>query len=302
MGTRRFVIALAVVVVVLTSKVGMAPAVAHADGSFDAALFSLLNQDRVSHGLPPVQQSPVLGGLAESTRYGGCGYSISGRAEDMVRRNYFSHTILACGGQTMLNVLRAEGVPYTAAAENLGWVNAISDPAAAARWVNDHFMASPAHRANILDPAYTTAAIGSWWTSPGQTWSGAGPAVTNAIVVAEEFTNGPRTAASAPPPAVPAQPAPSAPHPMAAVATHLVAPTPAPGSALPPATAIAAPVLHARMAAITSVAPSRVSAKIRKIAPVPAGGAGGVAAAVWALGLLAAIGLRRTLRGTRGPR
>lgn len=280
----------------------MVPAVAHADSSFDAALFSLLNQDRVSHGLPPLQQSPVLGGLAESSAYGGCGYGISGRAEDMVRRNYFSHTIPACGGQTVLNVLRAEGVPYTAAAENLGWVNAISDPAAAARWVNNHFMASPEHRANILNPAFTIAAIGSWWTSPGQTWSGAGPAVTNAVVVAAEFTNGPRTAAPAPPPAAPPQPAPPAPHPGIAAATHLVAPPPAPPSAVLPATATPSPVLHARMAAITSVAPSRVSAKIVKITPVPAGGAGGVAAAVWCVGLLVAIGLRRTLRGARGPR
>ena len=297
MGAPRFVMALAVVVVALAIKVGVAPAAAHADSSFDAALFSLLNQDRVGHGLPPLQQSPALGDLAESSSYGGCGYSITGRAEDMLRRNYFSHTILACGGQTMFNMLRAGGVPYTAAAEDLGWVNAISDPVAAARWVNNHFMASPEHRANILDPGFTTAAIGSWWTSPGQTWSGAGPAVTDAVVVAAEFTNGPRAAAPAPPP----QAAPPPPHPGIAAATPLAAPTPVAQPALPPAST-AAPVLHARMAAITSVAPSRVSAKIGKIAPPPAGGAGGVAAAVWTLGLLLAIGLRRALRGARGPR
>lgn len=180
----------------------LSPVGVHADASFDSALLTLLNNDRTSRGLPPLQSSGPLQGVAESSNYGGCGYTVQGRAEDMLQRNYFSHTILNCGSQNVFSMMRAEGIPFGSAAENIGWASGISDPNAAAQYINDHFMASSEHEANILNSSFTTVGIGSWRTASGQTWSGAGSAQSNAIVVAVAFTDGPRTA-SAPAPAPP---------------------------------------------------------------------------------------------------
>ncbi len=182
-----------------TAAAGPGRIVAHADSSFDSALLILLNQDRASHGLPALQASSPLGALAESSSYGGCGYAIARRAEDMIRRNYFSHTIAACGSQNAFTMMRAEGIPFGSAAENMGYANNLSDPNAAAQWVNTHFMDSSEHAANILNPAFTTVGIGSWRTAPGQTWSGAGSSLSNVIVAVVEFTDGPRLAAAAAP-------------------------------------------------------------------------------------------------------
>src|SRR5207245_9218912 len=109
---RRWFIPLAVSLATTAAAGGVAgrwaappwsPATAFADGSFDSQLFSLLNQDRSANGLGPLQLDSRLASLSESGGYGGCGYGIAGRAEDMIQRNYFSHTILNCGGQHVFN-------------------------------------------------------------------------------------------------------------------------------------------------------------------------------------------------------
>lgn len=161
--------------------------------------------------------------MAENWSYGGCGFGIDGRAEDMVRRNYFSHTILNCGSQNAFNMMRAAAIPFSAAAENIGYCSGCSGASAAAQWINSHFMSSPEHEGNILNSSYTTVGIGSWWTAPGQTWSGTGSSMSNVVVVAVEFTNGP--VSSAPPPA----PAPV--HHAAAPVTHVIATVAAPRTA-----------------------------------------------------------------------
>jgi len=197
---QRILAGLAAAVAVLAGTGGIAGTVAHADTSFDSALLSLINQDRASHGLPGLQSSGPLGALAESTSYGGCGYTIAGRAEDMIKRNYFSHTLLNCGSQNAFSIMRADGIPFGSAAENLGYASGISDPTSAAQWINTHFMDSSEHEANILNSAFTTVGIGSWRTAAGQSWSGAGSSLSNVIVAVVEFTDGPRLAAPAPAP------------------------------------------------------------------------------------------------------
>src|SRR5581483_4677621 len=105
----------------LATAAGLAvsPKVAHADLSFDQAMFRLVNQDRAQNGLPALRWNDQLTGIAETTPYGGCGFSIAGRSTDMGQRNYFSHTI--CGSQNVFNVMQADGVPYQSAGENIGW-------------------------------------------------------------------------------------------------------------------------------------------------------------------------------------
>jgi uncharacterized protein YkwD len=178
----------------------LAPAVAHADSDFNSTMFSLLNQDRAQHGVAALQWSSTVGAIAESSSYSGCGYPVNGRAEDMIQRNYFSHTIESCGSQSVFDMLHAGGVSYSSAAENLGYASGFSDGASAARWMNDQFMQSSVHTENILDPKFTAVGVGSWWTASGQTWSGAGSQLNDVVVGAVEFIAAPSGSTSAPPP------------------------------------------------------------------------------------------------------
>jgi uncharacterized protein YkwD len=52
---------------------------------------------------------------------------------------------------------RHSGGPY---AENVGWYRGSSSPEAAALGLHNAFLASPAHLANMLDPAWTTVGVG----------------------------------------------------------------------------------------------------------------------------------------------
>jgi uncharacterized protein YkwD len=169
---------------------------ASADATFDSDLMALVNQDRSDNGLAPVQWENTLGSIAESGGYDGCGFHINGRATDMVQRNYFAHVIPNCGGQNVFNIMQADGVPFRSAGENIGWLSGESDPAKAAARLNDMFMNSPEHRANILNPNYTHAAIGS---ASAASWSGGGSQVSNVIVTAEEFAQLPPGAGSSGP-------------------------------------------------------------------------------------------------------
>jgi uncharacterized protein YkwD len=166
---------------------------ARADTSFDTEMLTLINQDRAANGLGPVQSQPVMAGIAENAPYSGCGYQVAGRATDMGTRNYFSHTILSCGTKEVFDMLAAAGVPYTRATENIGWEQGTTDAATAARILNDQFMNSPGHRANILDPNATHVGVGSWHTAPGQSWSGAGTPRSDVYVTAVVFAQLPVT-------------------------------------------------------------------------------------------------------------
>jgi uncharacterized protein YkwD len=156
-----------------------------ADVTFNSALFSLINSDRASAGLGPLQWDPQLAGIAQGGAYGGCGFNLNGRADDMMQRNYFSHTILGCGSQNVFAVMNAAGIGYSSAGENIGWSSGVTDPTAAAQWINTSYMNSAGHRANILNPQFNRVAVGSSATAPGQTWTGGGSSQTNVYVSTE---------------------------------------------------------------------------------------------------------------------
>ena len=161
---------------------------AYADVTFDQKMLELVNQARAAAGVAPVQASPVLATIAGPGPYLGCGSPIGGRAADMGARNYFSHTILGCN-QSVFNILASVGgLVYSAAAENIAWMNGTTDPLVAAENLMNSFMNSPDHRQNILDPRFTHVGIGSWTTGAGPTWSGGGAALTRVWITAQVFT------------------------------------------------------------------------------------------------------------------
>jgi uncharacterized protein YkwD len=233
-AARRALVAAVAVVAALAAARGAAghPHPASADGNADADLFSLTNQDRSSNGLGALALSGTLQSIGENYAYSGCGFPVSGRSYDMIGRSYFSHTILNCGSQNVFNMMSAAGVPYRSAGENIGWTGGLSDPASAASYVNQSFMNSPEHRANILNGSYTHLGIGSdhaaTWSYPG------GGSYSNVWMFSEEFAQLSSSPPPPPPPPPPTRPPPPAPPRPAPVPSQPVrnepAPTPPPES------------------------------------------------------------------------
>ena len=76
----------------------------------------------------------------------------------MITRDYFSHTIPGYG--KVWDKLHAIGYCYVVAGENIGWNTYPDDTATAA--IQDMFMGSPGHRANILGKTWDVVGIGAY--------------------------------------------------------------------------------------------------------------------------------------------
>jgi len=163
---------------------------ASADATFNQRMLELVNQERRANGLVPLVADPILNANAEDAPYDGCGFTVYGRAKDMGKRNYFSHTILGCAAQSVFNILNATGLVFIGAGENVAWMNGTNDPLVAAENLHGQLMASSGHRNNILNPTFTKIGIGSWRTAAGQTWSGGGMALPNVFIGVQIFAGG----------------------------------------------------------------------------------------------------------------
>ena len=107
-------------------------------------LFDAINSERAERGLSELAAHD-------------CGTHIARlRASDMASRSYFSHT--SPDGVTMSSLLGRYGVPYSRAGEDLARNNYPYDRTVAV--AASSFMESDAHRAIILDPAYTHLGVG----------------------------------------------------------------------------------------------------------------------------------------------
>ncbi|MBC7104585.1 MAG: sporulation protein [Firmicutes bacterium] len=105
----------------------------------EARMLTLVNQARARSGLAPLTADPELVRLARL------------KARDMIARGYFGHQSPTYGSP--FDMLRAAGVSYRYAGENLAGAPDVESAHA-------NLMASPGHRANILNPNYTRVGIG----------------------------------------------------------------------------------------------------------------------------------------------
>jgi uncharacterized protein YkwD len=126
-----------------------APAAASAwnQGSAEATLWQLLNGARANNGVRVLQQQSTLIGLARW------------RSSDMLAKSYFSHTIAGCGC-LVYTYYDGNGLQYKWAGENIAWNSGLPDSTSPVR-AHEAFMASPGHRANVLDPRFTHAGVGA---------------------------------------------------------------------------------------------------------------------------------------------
>jgi uncharacterized protein YkwD len=234
-------LATAFLLAVATLAVIPAPARALDVGTAEQQLFALVNQDRTSNGLPALLPQATLSNIGRAAPYSGCSFPVSGRSADMIARQYFSHTILSCGSQNVFSMMQSYSVAYLAAGENIGWNN-YSD-AGSVTQINQSFMNSPAHRANILNPSFTHLGIGAWaasgsWTYPGSTSCPcSGVKMYTELFIQAPGASPPAAPAPPPPPRTPAPPPPPAPPatPAAPSASELPAPLqPAPTATATP--------------------------------------------------------------------
>jgi uncharacterized protein YkwD len=119
-------------------------------GTFSSAsegqLRAMTNQARSSAGRKTLSWD---GALASIARW---------RSKDMITRNYFSHDIP--GGGRVFDTMTARGYCYKVAGENIGW-NTYPDDVATAQ-IQQMFMNSSGHRANILGKAWDRIGIGAY--------------------------------------------------------------------------------------------------------------------------------------------
>ncbi|MGQ9532731.1 MAG: CAP domain-containing protein [Desulfotomaculales bacterium] len=105
----------------------------------EARMLALVNQARAESGLAPLTADPDLVRLARL------------KARDMVERGYFGHQSPTYGSP--FDMLRSAGISYRYAGENLAGAPDVET-------AHNNLMASPGHRANILNRNYTRVGIG----------------------------------------------------------------------------------------------------------------------------------------------
>lgn len=111
--------------------------------SVEASAFARINDSRRADGKGELLLDPMLSELARA-------YSRRMRDE-----GFFGHVDPQGGG--LVDRLRASGIGFSVAGENLAQVGGVSDPAAVAHQM---LMENAAHRANILDARFTEIGIG----------------------------------------------------------------------------------------------------------------------------------------------
>ena len=106
----------------------------------ERSLIDLINQERVSVGLNPLQVDPYLVAAARI------------KAEDMVANDYYSHRSPVYGYAS--EMLRTFGISFRRSGENIA-------AGGYASFIHNRLMASSSHRRNILRPYWTHVGVGA---------------------------------------------------------------------------------------------------------------------------------------------
>ena len=112
---------------------------ARARPDLEAQMLDLVNQERRTAGLRPVQPDPALTQVARA------------HSQDMLARGYFSH--YTPEGRDLEDRLRAAHIGYLSAGENLALAPTLHT-------AHTGLMHSPGHRANLLRPQFGRLGIG----------------------------------------------------------------------------------------------------------------------------------------------
>ena len=105
----------------------------------EAQMLTLVNNERMKHGLKPVKADRELTVVARA------------HSNDMFSRGYFSH--YTPEGKDPFDRMKAGGIKYYSAGENLALGQTL-------KICHDGLMNSPGHKANILNPTYGRLGVG----------------------------------------------------------------------------------------------------------------------------------------------
>jgi uncharacterized protein YkwD len=109
----------------------------------EQALLEAHNAERAARGIPLLTVNPVLQEIARE------------RARIMARNNLFSH--YSPTGETVYDMLDEAGYAWNDATENIHYNNVAESQSGALAM--SHYMASPAHRANILKAGFRRVGV-----------------------------------------------------------------------------------------------------------------------------------------------
>ncbi|MCC6237855.1 MAG: hypothetical protein IT299_09815 [Dehalococcoidia bacterium] len=126
-------------------SVAAPPAAAPVLTDRERGLLEAMNARRAAAGLATLEPVSALTSASRS------------RSSDMLANNYFAHT--SPTGQTWYSLLSSAGVGYSAGGENLAKVS--GSVTVAVTQAIEALMASPTHRANILNPAFRKVGVGA---------------------------------------------------------------------------------------------------------------------------------------------
>ncbi|MFZ2500971.1 MAG: CAP domain-containing protein, partial [Minisyncoccia bacterium] len=106
-----------------------------------SAIFTLTNADRISAGVAPLSENTLLDQAAQM------------KAEDMLAKGYFAH--LSPEGYPFTHWIDMVGYHYRNFGENLSMSSSMTNED-----VNNGWMSSVGHRANILNTEFTEIGVG----------------------------------------------------------------------------------------------------------------------------------------------
>lgn len=130
----------------LASPLPDPPGMGEGESAEPTGELDLLNQDRAQAGLPPLAASASLDRVAA--------IRASQLVADGITHYRPGHSTLAA-----VELLQASHIPYVWHGENIIWEGSMPWAEVPA-FFNNWWMASPAHRDNILDPHYRAVGIG----------------------------------------------------------------------------------------------------------------------------------------------
>jgi uncharacterized protein YkwD len=102
------------------------------------------NSARQAAGAGPLAEDPLLDAVALE------------RSREMAARGQVGHR--AADGETVFELLQRRGAAFSSAAENVAWSSGPTERAA--QDALQSFLASPAHRANLLNPHFRAVGVG----------------------------------------------------------------------------------------------------------------------------------------------
>ena len=130
-----------------TVKPTTKPNTSSSESAMEEEVLRLVNEERTKRGLGALKRASDLDALARA------------HSADMINRHFFDHN--NPDGQSPFDRMRAAGISYRAAAEN------IASGQRSAEAVMNAWMNSSGHRANILNATYTEIGIGAVKSSGG---------------------------------------------------------------------------------------------------------------------------------------